>query len=240
MSRTVVKSGALTNEQALFLNYCEQEWVLYGALPSFDKAAMRFGFTTPGFVQECWDSETFRKGLAARGITPPPSSNEPNYEGVLTGRQIAAIRAIYDVHDNRSDRKKLTDLNISTQEWNGWKKDPAFAKVIAQLTEALFEDNLDEVYRSIVDQARGGDISAAKLVLELTGKWSPKQGEVDVARIIQVFIESVSRHVRDPEVMRAIASDLTAITGTLGATVGTQAIKHHTVTGKTVRGEIAS
>jgi hypothetical protein len=85
-----------------------------------------------------------------------------------------------------------------------------------------------------VDQARGGDISAAKLVLELTGRWSPKQGEVDVTRIIQVFIESVSRHVKDRDVVEAIASDLTAITGTLGATMGQQAIRN-----KVVQGELA-
>jgi hypothetical protein len=224
----------LTNEQALFLNYCEQEWVVHGALPGIEKASFSFDFADKDFIAGCWNSETFRKALAARGITPPPIDNEPKYEGVLTGRQIAAIRAIYDVHDNRSDRKKLQDLNISSQEYNGWKKDPAFSRVITQLTEALFTDNLDEVYRAVVDQARGGDISAAKLVLELTGRWSPKQGEVDVTRIIQVFIESVSRHVKDRDVVEAIASDLTAITGTLGATMGQQAIRN-----KVVQGELA-
>lgn len=225
----------LTNEQVLFINYCEQQWVLHGALPGYEKASFSFDFATEEFIRECWNSETFRKGLLARGITPPPMDNEPHYEGVLTGRQIAGIRAIYDIHDARSDAKKLKDLGIKSQEWNGWKKDPTFLKVITQLTEALFEDNLDEVYRAIVDQARGGDISAARLVLEITGRWSPRQGDVDVARIVQVFIESVSRHVQDQDVINAIASDLIAITGTLGATTGSIAARQ-----QTVRGELAS
>jgi hypothetical protein len=228
-------AAPLSDQQVLFLNYCEQQWVLHGALPSFDKASYAFDFASEDFIQKCWDSETFRKALLARGITPPPSTLEPQYEGVLTGRQIAAIRAVYDIHDNRSDRKKLQDLKVSTQEWNGWKKDPNFGKVIAQLTEALFSDNIDEVYRAIVDQARGGDMSAAKLVLEITGRWSPRQGDVDVARIVQVFIESVSRHVADISVIEAIASDLQAITGTLGATVGQSAVKS-----SVIRGELAS
>lgn len=226
------------------MNYCETQWVLHGELPGFEKASFAFDWATPDFIQGCYDDETFRKGLVARGITPPPTSNEPHYEGVLTGRQVAAIRAIYDIHDNRSDRKKLQDLNISTQEWNGWKKDPTFAKVIAQLTEALFGDNIDEVYRAIVDQARGGDMSAAKLVLEITGRWSPRQGDVDVSRIVQVFIESVVRHVSDPSVIEAIASDLQAITGTLGATVGQRAVgnvvQSNAVQSQVVRGELAS
>lgn len=230
-------SEPLTNEQALFVNYCEQQWVLHGSLPGMEKASFAFDFADEDFIDGCWQSETFRKALLARGITPPPIDNEPKYEGVLTGRQIAAIRAIYDIHDNRSDRKKLQDLKISTQEWNGWKKDPTFAKVITQLTEALFTDNLDEVYRAIVDQARGGDMSAARLVLEITGRWSPRQGDVDVARIVQVFIESVGRHVKDPAVIDAIASDLLAITGTLGATMGQARLVSAS---GTVKGELAS
>lgn len=227
----------LTDQQALFINYCEQQWVLHGTLPGAEKASFAFDFADGEFIEECWKNADFRKGLIGRGITPPPIDSEPRYDGVLTGRQIAAIRAIYDVHDNRSDRKKLQDLRISTQEWNGWKKDPTFNKVITQLTEALFTDNIDEVYRAIVDQARGGDMGAARLVLEITGRWSPRQGDVDVARIVQVFIESVGRHVKDPAVIESIASDLMAITGTLGATVGQSKVL---AASNTVRGEIAS
>lgn len=221
----------LTNEQMHYLNFLEQEWVLNGALPSFDKARSKLVWLTNGFVEGCYADGTFRNALTARGITPPPI--DATEQPILTRRQIAAIRAIYDPQDNRSDKRKLDDLKISTQEWNGWKKDPIFADALAKLTDSIFNDNLDEVYRAIVDQARGGDISASKLILEITGRWSPRQGDVDVARLVQVFIESVSRHVSDPHTLEAIASDLMSITGTLGASVGQHALR------KSVRGELA-
>jgi len=233
-----VKNPPLTNEQVRLLDYLETEWILNGALPSTEKVRLHLLWATEAFIVEAYNHVTFRKALSARGITAPALSTEVNERGILTSRQIAAIRAIWDIHDRRSDKKKLDDLTISTQEWNGWKKDPVFADTINQLTESVFNDNLDEVYRSIVAQSRGGDISASKLILEMTGRWSPRQGEVDVGRIIQVFIESVSRHVSDSKVMEAIASDLMSITGTLGATVGEHAVK--TSARKSIRGEIAS
>lgn len=222
----------------ILLDYIAQEWLLHGRFPITDTLLQRFKLTTDTYTK--WlSTPRIVEYLVSVGIAVP--NIRP--AGELTTLQIAALTTIFDINDRRSDAKKLADLSIDTKTYTNWKKDPTFQTAIKKLADTHFETNIDEVMRSVLDQSRGGDLGASKVVLEMTGRLS-RAGDVDVNRLITLFIESVSRHVADPIIMQKIAADLVMATGTVGLNkipVGSdthRALEQNTIQGTVVNNTV--
>jgi hypothetical protein len=130
----------------------------------------------------------------------------------LTDEQMHAIATMLDPYDRRSDEKKLRDIGISTRQWATWLLDDEFAAYLTDRSERLLASTTFEAHKGIIKGARNGNIAAAKLHHEITGRYRPNEDQqIDVRALLHTFIEVIQRYVKDPITMHAIAMDLSNI-----------------------------
>jgi hypothetical protein len=125
----------------------------------------------------------------------------------LDVRQVAAISLITNFSDRRSIPAKCAALNITEEELNGWYADPLFKAELAERTDAVMSNSFPEVQASLIRQIQKGNFPAIKFYYEITGRaQTPEQINLKVA--ILKLQEAVQKHVKDPEVLSAIANEL--------------------------------
>jgi hypothetical protein len=165
-------------------------------------------------IEPLLKSKEFREALAKRGIFWPK-----NYDGtnavalsVLSPQQQHCVLIVTDPTRSDSLRKRLELVGITYQTYRNWMKQPKFANAINTLSEDVLTDNLASVHMGMTAKAMAGDVTAARLVYELSGRHDPsKQQMVDLARIIGLVLESLTRHVTDSVVLNKLSQDLDVI-----------------------------
>lgn len=159
-------------------------------------------------------SPEFRSALAKRGIFWPKKYDPDNQKAlsVLSPQQQHCVLIVNDPTRNDSLRKRLELVGITYQTYRNWMKQPAFANAINTLAEDVLVDNLASVHTSMTAKAMSGDVSAAKLVYELTGRHDPnKQQMLDLSRIIGLLLESLTRRVTDTTILSQLGKDFDLI-----------------------------
>lgn len=185
------------------LNYVEQEYMLSRHVPSAEVISERLGISVQK-IKSLWERADFKAGLTARGIDLRKNSN-----GVLTAEQLMCANTLLDFADTRSDKKKLQDLGIASQTYQGWLKDPGFANYMMQRAEALFGDLMPDAHRALADNVRRGDLGSIKLYYEMSGRWSSKPvGELNVEFLMMKILETLQKHISDPATISAISDEL--------------------------------
>lgn len=180
------------------LTYIEEYWLDRREFP----AKILLERKIPEFnLDKALKNKTFLVALAQRGI-------EHRENGDLSAEQVAAIATITNFADRRSRNSKLTSLGITTTQWNGWLKNPAFKRLLHSVSSGSFEDELPYVQENLLRAVGRGDTNAIKFYMEVTGRF--KAGSVteqNLLKTISLLVESIQRHVRDPEVYGRIAAD---------------------------------
>jgi hypothetical protein len=213
----------LTPEQYDLLLFTEQYYWRYGGVPTYAHLT-REGIDFPEHVfLEAWANPRFLDGLRGRGIpehliTPERGALRGK---VLTEQQFTVANVMLDVLDKRSRLKKLTELGISTAEYNGWLRDPVYRQYCLERAEELLESNQHVAHMSLIDRVAQGDLGAIKYFNSMTGRYREKNDagvEVNVTNVsgsdmlIRV-VEIIQTHVKDPATLEAIATDILALTG---------------------------
>lgn len=195
-------------EQAFDKNlvaFVEQEYYLSGAIPDHDRIARGLGRTKQKVVDAMMRTENL-DALRKRGI----EYYSDDY--ALTPEQLAVANTLLDMTDGRSQKKKLTDLNVSSRVYQAWLRTPAFQNYMRQRAESALNDNMHEAHLALLDSVRRGDTPALKLYYDVTGRHSEKNtNAVDVATILVRIIEILSRHITDPALLNVIAGELEQI-----------------------------
>lgn len=132
----------------------------------------------------------------------------------LSPEQLAVANSILNLADKRSITKKLQDFSVSPAKYGNWKKDPSFNAYLRERSEQLLGDSIADVHLALIDAATSGDIQAIKLVYDITGRHTQNsKQEVNVQMMLVGVIEAVQQHVRDPELLKAIANSIQETTG---------------------------
>lgn len=201
---------ALNEREYELLTFIEQEYLISGMLPSKDVCCSKVSIT-PLAYDKLYKRDDFRNALLARGISIKILDGVQS-NGVLTAEQLMTINTLLDQNDTRSDKKKLADLQVSTQTYAGWCRDPAFQEYLQRRTEALFGDALTEANRAIYDNVRRGDLGSIKLLFEMTGRWSSKPvSEMNIEWVLIKIMEVLEKHITDSNLLLSIATDLGGI-----------------------------
>jgi hypothetical protein len=203
----------ISEKQYDLLNYLEQEWLINGMLPTRDYLVSK-RVCTESLYDNAFKSGEFREALRERGISLSSlSGSEPG--GSLSPEQLAVANVLLDRYDNRSRKKKLSDMGVNTQTLNGWMRDPAFRDYYTRRAENLFGDAMPDVVAAHVDQAERGDMKAIQLYYEMMGRYSPRQVNIDLnLDLIMVrVIEAIQKHVSNPKEIMAVAEELAQIPG---------------------------
>lgn len=144
--------------------------------------------------------------LRMRGITLPE-------ESVFDPRSLAALFAYINPYDTRSLKKKLEDIGVELSEWNGWMRNPAFRGYLMNRTRELFtEDTLAAAQVKISEGVAKGDIRHLKLYFDIKKQEAEAAHQIqDTGMFLTRVIEVIQKHVRSPELIKAIAKDFEAI-----------------------------
>lgn len=235
------EGSKLNSVQYEFLKYCEQQYWATGRLPAILSTAEFLGLTESAQL-EAWRHPLFLEALLSRGIPAHllakhlgavgvgSQKNWPNSLidtltalPVLTDQQMTVANVLLDVHDKRSRLKKLTELGVSTNEYNLWLRDPVYRAYALSRAEDLLVQNQSVAHLSLINRVEQGDLGAIKYFNSMTGRFRETSGiggnsgvNVTVntgtnALLIEV-VEIIQRHVTDPAVLDAIASDILALT----------------------------
>lgn len=130
----------------------------------------------------------------------------------LSPEQEFAVGIITDPTRKGDMNTKLRAAGVSYSQYRAWMKQPHFKDFISKVGEDMLGEHIQDVHTSVMNRATNGDINAAKLVYELTGRYDPaRQQMVDLQNVIGLILEVITRYVRDTNTLDLIATDVAKI-----------------------------
>lgn len=191
----------MSTEQLHMVNWAEAYYVKHKRFPPVEE--FRSAFRSANLT-EFFDHPTVKLAFHNRGMSrkAKPAS--------LSNEQIAALVTIGNLDDRRSIPNKLRSLGIPVTRWNGWKKDTHFKNFLHDLLSDNLDTSLDRVMEGLLRAVDRGDVTAIKYYMEMTGR-QPSANEQNYRMAVARIIESITRHVQDPEKIRLIQNDFKAI-----------------------------
>lgn len=184
----------LTTEQKRAIAYIEQYWYQNNEFP----ATLPVGYQG---LKELLSSAAVRVALSDRGI-------DGNYG--LTEEMIAAIATVCNFADQRSRARKLKDMGISATKWAGWMRNPRFVAFLHKVSSDELQSNLHVAHEGVLRAVDKGSEQAVRLYMELTNR-ATSATEQNLRQVLAHLIESIQRHVSDPDAIKAIQRDFSAI-----------------------------
>jgi hypothetical protein len=199
----------LNSQQLSVVNWVEQYWHKHGEFPSPGALKTRFGQELD--VNALIEHRTFRLSMLNRGVVVPDASYMPEE---LTSEQLNAALRFLDVEDKRTLATKLKEIGVSTTQWYAWMKDPKFKEFVLNNSTKDFEESLHLAQQGLIRAIDRGETHAIKFYYELTGRHDANTGNVgNIKVVLAQIIEAIQRHVKDPDVLRAISNDFDIILG---------------------------
>lgn len=196
---------AFTDKERQIIGYIESEWFLKGSLPTPETLSNKFQMT-PKAVTSFLERQEVRASFNARGI--------PVIEGRdLTPDQIGMINLMLNLHDTRSERKKLADSGISARTWEGWKRDPRVRDYMRQRSEDILNGAIPDAHLALVERVKTGDMGALKFYYEMTGRYTGQNAGMDPKVLLTKVFDIIAKHVTNPLILQAIASDFQLLAG---------------------------
>lgn len=195
---------ALTDNEVKIVTFIDQRFWETGGLVS-DEVIAETCKVSLQLVKNAWKKGDFRQALIARGVDLTPDSSRD----LLTPTQVLLANLLMNVGDKRSVREKCEMLQISTQQYTAWLRQPAFSQYLRRRAESAFAATDFQAYQSLSNLVEEGDFNGIKLFFEMRGIYNPKmQVEVNVTQVVVELIEIVAKHVQDPLILEAIAHDV--------------------------------
>lgn len=156
---------------------------------------------TVPFLTELVHTPKFKTALEARGIPVDTAVG-------LTAEQAYALTVMTDQSLNLDPFQRLKKLGISWSTWQGWLKQPVFAKVYGKTSEDLLRSSVPAALTALAARAQAGNNDAIKYLLAITGYYDPtaKSQNAEYERVISAMMDAVELYVEDPEALRKIAS----------------------------------
>lgn len=157
-----------------------------------------------GNVAKVLASPEMKFALKARGVV---------VDGLvgLTHEQDMFLQVLMDHTDGLTLQKKLKKAGISNAKYQSFLRNPAFKRQVDNLGESLIA-NKHEALMAIAAKVGQGDLKAAQLQLEINERYNPRKEQTfDAYVIMQSMFEIMSRHIRDPDTLKAIAADMRSL-----------------------------
>lgn len=181
------------------LPWVETFWHNKKRYPTDAELVQKFGFSQTQLLQ-MHNSKYYLNCLKSRGISLNPEND-------LTERQVAAITLITNFSDTRPTGVKMASIGVTEEELNGWYSFPTFQRELAIRADSILDNIFPEAQAQLARQIKAGNFPALKFYYEITGRaQSPETVNVKLA--MMRLIEIVQKHVQDPQVLAAIASEM--------------------------------
>jgi hypothetical protein len=210
----------LTASEKELINFYELQWALKQKVPTIEEVAEYLSLnqiTVNYYLQR----KLVIKALEKRGI--PWRQHSQND---LTATQVAAAVTMMNFADTRTNDQKLDELGIAPATYYAWLNDPQFKNLVDTLADRNLTNIRPTAIGEFTKKINEGDWKAIQYFLEVTGEFQQNDQPQSEA-LIKMIIEIMQRHVKDPEVIVAIAKDiqLAAANRTLEIAVQPQALQ---------------
>lgn len=177
-----------------FITLIDQYWSLTGEIPTAEKAHDLWGFSLNEFSGLLGKRSVImaleERGINLSRIVSLDNDDSPQWrKSSLTPTQLIVANALLDLTDQRSDKKKLQDLGVTTVQYQRWLKDPVFNSYLRERAEGLLGDSQHEASLALLDKVKAGDLAALKFYMEYTGRFlsSADKGQSNAGAINQDF-----------------------------------------------------
>lgn len=209
------------------------EFIALATNPAIQSALQEQGISTNDF-RSLSDSGAVGKLKREAKAAPKPDAPLPAWQDTtLTPLQLIVANTMLDLIDNRSAKKKLQDLGVSTKLYNNWLKDPTFQGYLRGKAESMLGENQHEAHLVLLDKMRSGDTKALSMYYEMTGMFVPERGTnagtaqvQDFQRLLVDILEIIQEEC-EPEAVRRISDRLKALIGMQNtATALVQTVAH--------------
>lgn len=198
------KKGMNIKFANLLLPWVEQYWSGRKRYPESAAMMEHFGLTLDE-VHLINTSKMWLACLDRRGIRRPDIA-----EDFLSPKQMAAVALITNYHDTRHKDIKLASIGVSLEEYNGWMNDSAFKNALSARSDEVLNHVGVDANIALAQLIQAKDFRATKFYFEITGKASSPEA-INVKQSMQILIEAVQKHVRDPEILQAIANEVNQV-----------------------------
>lgn len=173
-----------------------------GKLPSATELHASWGAIKTKDYSAMMVTPEWRQALEYRGIAWDDKAG-------LSLEQRSVIIKLADVSDRRGLGVKLRELGVPMARYQAWLRHPLFREQVNEAAERVLEEAIAPSLTAFASAAASGDLNAARFVLEVTGRWNPNQQSLEDARVVvNSLVESIIKHVKDPEVRESIMSDV--------------------------------
>lgn len=205
---------SLSPNEIRILNYVEQTFWATGLVPTVQGICENLTGVNGGklhelTVQSAFRNETFKQQLAVKGL-PPVGLIE--HHNVLSAEQIVCANLMLNLHDKRSEREKLAFLNISSQKYHAWLRQPAFVEFLRKRGEALFSSSDFLAYKSLVNNVKAGDNKALEMFFQMRGIWKKSiDVNINIDVVLSQVIAVITQYVKDPLILGQIADGIESI-----------------------------
>lgn len=201
------KNKRLTDSEVKIISYIEQKFWETGNIATDEVVSLHTN-SPLAHVRKCWKNPVFREALQARGI----NFSQDEDVAVLTPVQLMLANMLLNSHDKTSIRQKLQVLNVSSQQYHGWMRQPAFQSYIRKRAEEQFKSADPDAYMGLVKAVQQGDLRAIQLFFEMRGIYNPKvEVNVNIEVVLTKVVEIISRHVKDESTLNAIAVEFDSL-----------------------------
>lgn len=198
---------SFSQEQIDVIVAIEQCFWSTGQTPTTEKIQQLTGVSKVS-IDKYMKSDLVRESLLKRGVDLNPKKTSK----LLTLQQMNLANLMLNTHDTRSVREKLTAVGVSSQQYHAWLRTPAFSEHLQERARHMFESSDPDAYMALVGAVRNGDNRAIQLFFEMRGIYNPRTTvDININVVLTRVVEVISRHVRDPEMLQAIANDLELI-----------------------------
>lgn len=201
-----LKAVELTDRDKLKISAAFQQ--LYwetGESPSIERVSEFLNWIYPVVeVRNYIESQDFQEKIERLGIKTDAPTKE-----ALSPEQLLIANMELNLYDKRSIRQKLEELKIPTSRYDAWKRDPAYQAYYTKRAEILFKDIESEALKQLAKAVSSGDQRAVQLALEMKNRYSRNVNvNINVEHVLIKVVEIVALHIKDPETLEAIASEI--------------------------------
>ena len=200
--KTNAKKGRKTPEQLLFERAINASWLTHQRGFPLEPRTVHEqdrSLSIP-ILTGILATPKFRAALEARGIPAEVPVG-------ITAEQAYALTVMTDQSMTLDPFQRLKKMDITWAQWQGWLKQPMFAKIYGKTSEDLLKSSVPAALTALANRAQAGNNDAIKYLLAITGYYDPtaKGSTGEYERVISAMIDAVEKHVEDPEALKKIS-----------------------------------
>lgn len=209
---TLLPDGVSEQDMTIALAYASVWWLEKERRITADEFINISGWSESKTVKTL-SSVGFRARMKERGIEWPKQwRREADTFAELTPQQVMVIQVLTDPTLNKTLGARLRAAGINYAVYRNWMRNPKFKDALKNVGEQMIQDNITTVHNAVVAKAERGDVNAAKLFYEITGRHDPmRQQNIDLQRTVALLLEVITRYVTDTTTLQRVYEDFNKV-----------------------------